>query len=398
MTGETMPLGPGVDLSPTPAQPPAPAQPPTTAPDEAPSPGAEPRAPRRFPGRARTFATTIRAVLTRELRWRMRGKRAFVIATVAVLFLGFIVFAITSLMSQAAVDDARWRLMNDFNGGGGFAGRAGVEFQAVSGEAAARIGQAIYGGVLGVLTALTLLVAPALAAGVISSEREKQTMELLVTTPVSTLGMVVGKLISSLAYVLLLIIASLPLMAVVFAFGGVAPEDVLRAYVVILAIAFGSAALGLFLSALIGRTQIATVVAYLILFALTVGTFALHAYLVAMSYRDDLGGRPAYERAPAAMLLLNPLVTDIDLMCNAVPDTRVFCSYIAQVQGVEDNGRDLPPNAFWPRSVVSFLAAGVLLVLLSTQLISPSRRWRAWRRVKAPPADPPAGPLPEAAA
>jgi ABC-type transport system involved in multi-copper enzyme maturation permease subunit len=356
----------------------------------------DPRHARRVPGRARTFLTTIRAVLTRELRWRMRGKRAFVIATVAVLFLGFIVFAITSLMTQAAMDEARLRLLGGFDDGR-FGGAADLQLGAVSGEAAARIGQTIYGGVLGVLTTLTLLVAPALASGVISSEREKQTMELLVTTPVSTLGMLVGKLISSLAYVLLLLIASLPLMAVVFAFGGVAPEDVLRAYVVILAIAFGSAALGLFLSALIGRTQIATVVAYLILFALVVGTFALHAYLVAMSYRDDVVERPR-ERAPAAMLLLNPLVTDIDLMCNAVPDVGVFCSYIAQVQGVEDNGRDLPPNAFWPRSVLAFIVTGIVLVLLSTQLISPSRRWRAWRRVKAPPADPPATAQPEGAA
>jgi ABC-2 type transport system permease protein len=342
----------------------------------------------RFPGSMETFLTTVRAVLTRELRWRMRGKRAFVIAAVAVLFLGFVVFAIYQLMADAALNDARWRLLGGFDDGSGRFDPNDFPIGAISGEASARIGQVIYGGVLGVLTALTLLIAPALASGVISSEREKQTMELLVTTPVSTLGLVVGKLVSSLAYLLLLIVASVPLMAIVFAFGGIAPEDVLRAYVVILALAFGTAAIGMFLSALIGRTQFATVVSYLVLFGLVVGTLALHTYVLATSFRDDELRAPR-ERAPEALLWLNPLVTDVDLMCNAVPDTRVFCSYIAQVRGVEDDGRSLPTDAFWPRSAAAFLVLGVVLTVLSTQLISPSRRWRSGRRVKAPPSDTP---------
>ena len=58
--------------------------------------------PRRRRGRVRTAWTTIRAVLTRELRWRMRARRAFVVATVFVLLLGLITFGIYRLLSDAA--------------------------------------------------------------------------------------------------------------------------------------------------------------------------------------------------------------------------------------------------------------------------------------------------------
>src|SRR5262245_6035250 len=131
--------------------------------------------PRRRRGRARTAWTTIRAVLTRELRWRMRGRRAFVVATVFVLLLGLITFGIYRLLSDQAMDEARWRFEAIPMGA--------LADDGISGATSVRIGQAIFGGMLGVLTVLILMVAPALTSAVISSEREKQTMELLVTTP-----------------------------------------------------------------------------------------------------------------------------------------------------------------------------------------------------------------------
>jgi ABC-type transport system involved in multi-copper enzyme maturation permease subunit len=73
----------------------------------------------------------------------------------------------------------------------------------------------------------------------------------------------VGKLASALAFVLILIFGSIPLTAIVFLFGGVAPEDVLRGYVVLLVTAIGFGSVGLFLSSLTRRTQTATVLTYL---------------------------------------------------------------------------------------------------------------------------------------
>ena len=88
------------------------------------------------------------------------------------------------------------------------------------------------------LTLVTLILAPASTAGAISMEREKQTMDLLAVTPISSLAIVLGKLLSALSWILLLLLASIPVVALVFTFGGVSPDDVVRAYVVLLATAF----------------------------------------------------------------------------------------------------------------------------------------------------------------
>ena len=58
----------------------------------------------------------------------------------------------------------------------------------------------------------------------------------------------------------LLIAASIPLMAVVFVFGGVGPEDVLSGYIVLIATALGLGSFGLFCSSLVKRTTAATAI------------------------------------------------------------------------------------------------------------------------------------------
>ena len=76
----------------------------------------------------------------------------------------------------------------------------------------------------------------------------------------------------------LLILASVPLASIVFVFGGVGPEDLLRGYALLFALAFGMGALGLFISALVRRTQTATVLTFVAVLALTLGSMAVHEF------------------------------------------------------------------------------------------------------------------------
>lgn len=321
------------------------------------------------PSALRSLWASLTAVVAKESRWRMRGRRAFVIVTIYLSLLALLVFFVAQVMYDQA--------STEFN----FEGEL-IRSDFVPGTASATIGQAIFISILFVQTLLTMLLAPGLTSGSISIEREKQTLELLITTPVSTLGMVVGKLVSSLAYVFLLIVASVPLMSIVFAFGGVAPDDVIRAYVLLLAMAVGIGSVGLFMSALFKRTQVATAIAYLIVIGLTIGTLALHTYIHVSSQRPFLD-LPRRTTAPEAMLWLNPFVADVDLLCTAIPETAGgTCSYIALVMGREMDQAIATRDAFWPRSAVAFVTLAVALTLGTTQLIAPSRRIR---RPSAPP-------------
>jgi len=174
----------------------------------------------------------IAAIGVKELRGRMRGRRAFIILTIYLLLLGGFALMVEQIMEQ--------QFQNPFAGASATAGPA--------------IGQAVFAAVLLLMTLQVVFLAPSSTAGAISLEREKQTLELLVTTPISSFAIIVGKLLSALVYVFLLIAASVPLMAVVFVFGGVGPEDIVRGYIVLIVTALGLGSFGLLCSSLVKRT------------------------------------------------------------------------------------------------------------------------------------------------
>src|SRR6478736_4669515 len=93
-----------------------------------------------------------------------------------------------------------------------------------------------------------------------SNSRIHDRADTSLPSTISSLAIVLGKLVSALSWILLLLAASIPVVARVFTFGGITPDDVLRAYVVLLVTAFAFGAIGLFVSALVKRTQAATVI------------------------------------------------------------------------------------------------------------------------------------------
>jgi ABC-type transport system involved in multi-copper enzyme maturation permease subunit len=301
----------------------------------------------------------------------MRGRRAYVLVTIYVALLGLLVFVVY----QSAVETAT-RVFDPATG-------QLVRGDGISGGASAGIGQTIFGVILVLQTLLTLLLAPALTSGALSMEREKQTLELLITTPVSTLGLVVGKLVSSLAYVLILVLASIPLMSIVFLFGGIAPDDIVRVYLMLLAVSFGAGSIGLFLSAWLKRTQVATAVALGVVFLISFVAPFVHGYVYISSVAFNAG--PEERRPPPEPLVwLSAIAADIDLLCTAVPDSYgVTCAYSTVVVGRELDQQNPPRDVLWPRIVASFVILGIALTLATTQLIAKSRRIRP-PRVRGP--------------
>lgn len=70
-------------------------------------------------------------------------------------------------------------------------------------------------------------LAPAFAAGSVSGERERKTLAVLLTTPVSPVGILVGKILSSSALLVLLVVVTLPVYSLVFLYGGAVPQEVI---------------------------------------------------------------------------------------------------------------------------------------------------------------------------
>lgn len=114
---------------------------------------------------------------------------------------------------------------------------------------------------------ITLLIVPILTAGSISGEREKQTLEIMLTTPEKPLAIIWGKLMASLSNYLIFIISSVPIMAIAFVLGGL-NWFALLGYIfmmVVTAIFIGS--LGIFCSSAFKKTIVSIVMTFLLEFA-----------------------------------------------------------------------------------------------------------------------------------
>lgn len=337
----------------------------------------------------------ITAIIVKELRGRMRGRRAFIILTIHVLLLAGFAWMFERINEESL------RGLSSYGGQATYA--------------SASIGRGIFVGLLMLQTLMVAVLAPAATAGAISSEREHQTLELLAVTPISSLAIVLGKLFSALAWVFVLVLASIPVTALVFVFGGVAPDDVIRGYIVLFATVIGLGSVGIFFSALTRRTGASTGLTFVMTLALVVGSLFVWVFLASTAEYTSTGLR---KQPSEAILYLNPFVAQADVACGT--EDGGFggtCSFLSGILGPTDPliqpgleptkpvlqgvgviggvgqpdivGRGGGVNAdvfipamnsfrdrFWPKTVISFLVLATILTTLSVQFVTPTRRWR----------------------
>ena len=185
-------------------------------------------------------------VTVKELRSRMRGRRAFAVLTLYLLVLGGVISVVYLAYT------------------GNVAG---------PGSTAARTaGKGLFAAVLAVQVFLVAFIGPAFTAGAISGERERQTFDLLRTTLLSAESFVLGKLISALGYVFLLVLVSIPLQSIAFLLGGLSLVELVISQVVILVAAVTYALYGLWCSAAMRTTLAATVTTFAGMLFVTFGT------------------------------------------------------------------------------------------------------------------------------
>ncbi|MBN1681901.1 MAG: hypothetical protein JW966_16610 [Anaerolineae bacterium] len=200
---------------------------------------ATPASPNRNPSHQRRPLRLVldNPVVLKELRGRMRGARAFIVLTIYLLLLGLF----TSLVYVAVAESST-------SAGG----------QVNIGQ----IGRTLFAGVVAIELLLVSFIAPAFTSGAISGEREHQTYDLLRTTLLPTHWMVLGKLLSAMLFVLMLLLAAIPLQSIAFFFGGVAITEVLLAFVILFVTAMFFCTVGIYFSSRTSRTLSASVLTY----------------------------------------------------------------------------------------------------------------------------------------
>jgi ABC-2 type transport system permease protein len=206
--------------------------------------------------------------------------------------------------------------------------------------------------------ALILFITPGLTAGVISSERERQTLNILLTTTQSSTSIILSKLVSSISFLLLLIVASLPLYSIVFLYGGISPGQVMTTLglYVFTIVVYGS--LGVLFSTLIRKTIVSIVTTYGVALFLAGGTAFLTILL--LSANNAMNAAPAVNPAPYFTAMLNP---PIILFSFFNPEFLIEFS--------KETGIEFP---LWGAFLISYSIILLAAVLLSIKKLRPNMK------------------------
>ncbi len=191
-------------------------------------------------------------VASKELRERMRGGRAFAVFTVYLLLMS--AFAVLLFLANAPFSR-------------GLA-------TSVTGD----LGRTVFAGVVGLELLLIMFIAPAFTAGAVTGERERQTYDLLKITLLPRATFLIGKLESALGFIVLLLLAALPLQSIAFLFGGVSEVELFVSFVVLIVTAIAFGAVGIYFSTLTDRTVTASVRSYATALIVLVGGPVLAAF------------------------------------------------------------------------------------------------------------------------
>lgn len=180
----------------------------------------------------------LNPILDRELR--ARSRRAVGVITLTLFLLLLISIA-------AIVWGANRNIGNSLN---------------IQEAANAAVGAQIFEGIISTMGFMVAFIVPALTASSIAGERDRQTLIPLQVSLLTPRKIVTGKLSAALAFTLLMILASAPILGVSFVIGGITAAAIAQGLisVVVVAILFG--AIGMACSAIPKRSAGATVLAY----------------------------------------------------------------------------------------------------------------------------------------
>ncbi len=209
--------------------------------------------------------------------------------------------------------------------------------------------------------ALVLFIMPALTAGNISGEREKRTLELMLTTKLTPGRIVIGKLLTSMYNVIVVLVSSLPVLALVFVYGGVTLGDFAVLMVSFVTVALVTAAIGTFASSFCARSSISTAIAYSFVLLLVGGT--LGVCILAYNLGDSTGGW-------FYILLGNPAVTFYSAISSMTGNRTAVADMAAQLGTTVK----MTSGLWFAAGTVEQILAGVLLTFFSIRNLYPRKK------------------------
>src|SRR3954467_4063095 len=123
--------------------------------------------------------------------------------------------------------------------------------------------------------ALVALLAPIFTAGAITQEKDSQTYDILLATPLTNGQIVLGSLMSRLFFVVALLISGIPIFSITQIFGGVAISSITMSFAIAAATAFVTGSLAMAIATFKVGTRRTIFSFYLFIIVYLIGIYLL---------------------------------------------------------------------------------------------------------------------------
>ncbi len=237
--------------------------------------------------------------------------------------------------------------------------------------------------------ALISFMVPIITASSISGERERQTLDILLTTPISTFSIAMGKLNSAMAVVLMYVVTSIPFISIAFVLGGMKWTSLFGLILMYIYIGFYVGSVGVFCSSIVKKSIAATILTVVIGCSIIAGSFILYGISLSVDYHAQAEALLAAGKEASgisatgipAILMFNPYAPVFDFFLRSLSSYSVYELVDRACNGKMNGFWEFIYKAWIPLSVLINVAISLLFVKCAALKISVTRNKKK-RKVK----------------
>lgn len=217
---------------------------------------------------------------------------------------------------------------------------------------------------------LLLFIVPALSSTAICSEREKQTLDILLSSKLTPLQIIIGKVSASSLIVIILIISTMPLYAIGALIGVVKISNILSLIVFFIVNTIFVSSIGVFISTCAKTSKVSTTLSYAVVLAIYMGIIVITwAILIITIYNKDMSGTALTTMPKASPIVyLSPVVGFVSLLLNQVGLGLEFSSIFSEF--------GISMYSEYISIVIQLVLSGLFIYLASVKLNPLNKRSR----------------------
>ncbi|CAM2076921.1 ABC transporter permease [Clostridium cuniculi] len=217
---------------------------------------------------------------------------------------------------------------------------------------------------------LLLFIVPALSSTAICSEREKQTLDILLSSKLTPFQIIIGKVSASSLRVIILIISTMPLYAIGAIIGVVKISNILSLIVFFIVNTIFVSSIGVFVSTYIKTSKVSTALSYALVLFIYIGIIVITwAILMITVYKMSMSGNTLTTVPKASPIVyLSPVVGFVSLLLNQVGLGIEFSSMFSEF--------GISMHSEYISIVVQLVLSGLFIYLASVKLNPLNKRIR----------------------